>query len=342
MTKPLVSVLIDTYNHERYVEQAVVSAIEQDFPASDYEILVVDDGSTDRTAEIVRKFAPRVRLLSKTNGGQASAFNAAFPELRGEIVALLDGDDWFAPGKLTAAGQALEQEPNSAAAGHGYYEYYEETGETHICAPKARQFFSLATPELARLTASLWQFLWVGALTVRRKVLENVVPIPKSLVFCADAPIAWGAMAMGVTVLAEPLSYYRQHSANLHAVGARSSEKLRRRADMNERMFKEIEPMLVRMKVPADSLAASFYPEWVQVSRWRLRTFGGSRLETMRTEARSFRAQYAKPSLGYRLFKYAAVGAAASLLSPKQFYGLWEWYGRQNLAHFPEPFRRNG
>src|SRR5580704_17753013 len=49
MTKPILSVLIDTYNHERYIEQAVLSAIEQDFPASDYEIVVVDDGSTDRT-----------------------------------------------------------------------------------------------------------------------------------------------------------------------------------------------------------------------------------------------------------------------------------------------------
>src|ERR1700691_950785 len=99
--KPL-SVLIDTYNHERYIEQAVVSAIEQDFPASEYEIVVVDDGSTDRTPAIVRKFEPRVRLLRKKNGGQASAFNVALPDLCGEVIAFLDGDDWFAPGKLTA------------------------------------------------------------------------------------------------------------------------------------------------------------------------------------------------------------------------------------------------
>src|SRR6516225_6649559 len=106
---PLLTVLIDTYNHERYIEQAVISAIEQDFPSSAYEILVVDDGSTDRTPEIVSKFAPRVRLLQKKNGGQASAFNAAFPEIRGDIVAFLDCDDWFAPRKLTAVMHALEE-----------------------------------------------------------------------------------------------------------------------------------------------------------------------------------------------------------------------------------------
>src|SRR5579872_4503241 len=100
MSKPNVTVLIDTYNHERFIEETLVSVVEQDFPASETEILVVDDGSTDRTPEIVRKFEPRVRLLRKSNGGQASAFNAGIPEAKGEIIAFLDGDDWWAPGKL--------------------------------------------------------------------------------------------------------------------------------------------------------------------------------------------------------------------------------------------------
>jgi glycosyltransferase involved in cell wall biosynthesis len=95
LTRGFVSVLIDTYNHERFIEQAIVSVMEQDFPASDREIVVVDDGSTDRTAEILRKFEPRVRLLRKVNGGQASAFNAGIPECKGEIIAFLDGDDWW-------------------------------------------------------------------------------------------------------------------------------------------------------------------------------------------------------------------------------------------------------
>src|ERR1051325_2162678 len=93
--KRFASVLIDTYNHERFIEQAIVSVLEQDFPASEREILVVDDGSTDGTPEIVKKFEPQVRLLRKKNGGQASAFNAGIPECKGEIVAFLDGDDWW-------------------------------------------------------------------------------------------------------------------------------------------------------------------------------------------------------------------------------------------------------
>src|SRR5271157_3887389 len=107
MAKPFVSVLIDTYNHERFIEKAIVSVLEQDFPAAEREILVVDDGSIDRTPEIVRKFEPHVRLLREENGGQASAFNSGRPECKGEIVAFSDGDDWWAPKKLTSVVQAM-------------------------------------------------------------------------------------------------------------------------------------------------------------------------------------------------------------------------------------------
>jgi glycosyltransferase involved in cell wall biosynthesis len=109
MAKPFVSLLIDTYNHEKFIEQAIVSALEQDFPAADREIIVVDDGSSDRTPAVVRKFELHVRLLRKKNGGQASAFNAGIPECKGEIVSFIDGDDWWASHKLQLAVGELEK-----------------------------------------------------------------------------------------------------------------------------------------------------------------------------------------------------------------------------------------
>ena len=84
--KPTVTALVDTFNHERYIEQALVSVLEQGLSASELEIVVVDDGSTDRTPSIIQKFLPRVKYLRKKNGGQASAFNAAFPEISGQMV----------------------------------------------------------------------------------------------------------------------------------------------------------------------------------------------------------------------------------------------------------------
>jgi glycosyltransferase involved in cell wall biosynthesis len=118
-TTPLVTVLIDTYNHERFIEQALVSVLEQNFSAAEMEILVVDIGSTDRTPEIVRKFGARVRLLQKVNGGQASAFNAGIPEARGPIVAFLDGDEWWMHNKLTLVTQALNADPSVGIVGNG-------------------------------------------------------------------------------------------------------------------------------------------------------------------------------------------------------------------------------
>src|SRR5277367_2604006 len=117
--KPIVTILLDTYNHERFIEEAIVSVLEQDFPPGDMEFLVVDDGSTDRTPEIVGKFLPRVRLLRKKNGGQASAFNAGISEARGELTSFLDGEDWWAPDKLTRVTQIMHADSEVGMVGHG-------------------------------------------------------------------------------------------------------------------------------------------------------------------------------------------------------------------------------
>lgn len=119
MRKPFVSVLIGTYNHEWFIEHTIVSVLERDFPASDREIIAVDDGSTDRTQEIVRK----------KNGGQASAFNAGIPECKGEIVAFLDGDDWW------------------RASGHGHFNLRGEA-IVHTPTDATRTFFSSGTDAL--------------------------------------------------------------------------------------------------------------------------------------------------------------------------------------------------
>src|SRR5258708_36448003 len=107
--KPLITALVDTYNHERYIEQALVSVLEQGLSPAELEIVVVDDGSTDLTPSIIQKFAPRVKHVRKKNAGQASAFNAGFAEARGEIMAFLDGDDWCAREKLSAGAERLER-----------------------------------------------------------------------------------------------------------------------------------------------------------------------------------------------------------------------------------------
>ena len=75
MREPAVSVLITTYNHGRFVGEAIESLLSQDFPPDRFEIPVVDDGSTDDTQERVKKYGERIRYFYRPNGGQAAALN---------------------------------------------------------------------------------------------------------------------------------------------------------------------------------------------------------------------------------------------------------------------------
>lgn len=108
-----VSVIIPSYNRADDVQRAVRSVLVQSH--APLEILVVDDGSTDRTAEVVRAMPAPVRYLPKPNGGVSSARNQGMREARGDVVALLDSDDQWAPDWLGLAVAALEAHPEAAA-----------------------------------------------------------------------------------------------------------------------------------------------------------------------------------------------------------------------------------
>lgn len=91
---PKVSVIIPTYNREQYLSDAIDSVIEQTF--SDYEIIVVDDGSTDNTKEVLRKYNGKIRYFFQKNNGPSAARNMGLKQALGEYVAFLDSDDiWF-------------------------------------------------------------------------------------------------------------------------------------------------------------------------------------------------------------------------------------------------------
>lgn len=99
MQPGLVSVMMPAYNAAAYIEQAIRSVLAQTYP--DWEMLVVNDGSTDGTADVARQFTdPRIRLFDKENGGESTARNMALDHARGEFIAFLDADDAFEPTHL--------------------------------------------------------------------------------------------------------------------------------------------------------------------------------------------------------------------------------------------------
>lgn len=334
MTTPRISVLIDTYNHEHFIEEAIVSVLEQDFPAAETEILVVDDGSTDRTPEIVRRFQPRVRLLRKPNGGQASAFNFGTSVTTGEIVAFLDGDDWWAKAKLTAVVKAFERNPSVAAVGHGFYEVIGTGAPREMLIPGKTCIVGLSGIDAARLAEMSRGLLGTSRLAVRRKILDRIGPIPNELVFCADAPIMTLALALGgAIVLDEPLCYYRQHSRNLFLHGPDDTARLRRRFEILEFLLATLPRQLAELGIAADVVEAFFAKDRVDLERLQLHFGQGGRWKAFGAELRSFQALYKGASPGYGLFK-GVVGVCALLLPPRQFEQLRAWYARNNVWRF--------
>lgn len=114
---PKVSVIIPAYNVDRYLADALESLMAQ--TDQDFEALIVDDGSTDRTAAIAQQFCDRdarFQLLSKPNGGLSSARNFGIRRSQGEYIALLDGDDVYLPTKLAAHVATLDADPDIAVA----------------------------------------------------------------------------------------------------------------------------------------------------------------------------------------------------------------------------------
>lgn len=122
-----VSVLVRSFNNEATVAAALSSALNQDFPRREYEIIAVDDGSTDRTARQLQSFASSVSVQLEPHRGNIDAAYSALARVRGKYFALLDADDTYEPNFLSEMTRALEVKPDAAFA---YCDYYELSAQS--------------------------------------------------------------------------------------------------------------------------------------------------------------------------------------------------------------------
>lgn len=213
---PSASVLINAYNYRAYVAEAVRSALAQE-PAP-REVIVVDDGSTDGTAEMLaRDFAdrPTVRVIAQANAGQLAAIQAGVREAVGEVLFFLDADDTWAPGYLRAALEVFATRPvDHLFAGHVRSDGAEPKtlGET-----ASRQLGCRAGQAwlLRRFPMSM-----TSTLSMRRALARRFLPLPEVLWADwrtdADLALALGAALAGGCgyFLAGAHVNYRLHGAN--------------------------------------------------------------------------------------------------------------------------------
>ncbi|MEW5767211.1 MAG: glycosyltransferase [bacterium] len=140
---PKVSVVIPTYNAAAYLPEAIDSVLAQTF--QDYEIIVVDDGSTDNTREVLAPYQDRIRYIHQENAGPSPAKNKGIKEARGEFVAFLDADDIWLPEKLALQMEVFENDPevslvhaNVVRFGENWTELEEAQWQERIASPRRR------------------------------------------------------------------------------------------------------------------------------------------------------------------------------------------------------------
>jgi Glycosyl transferase family 2 len=341
MATPFVTALIDTYNHESFIADAIESVLAQDFPASEIEIIVVDDGSVDRTPDVVRKFAPRVRLLRKRNGGQASAFNAGIAESAGAITAFLDGDDWWVPAKLTAVANAFHSDEAVGVVGHGLTQVNPD-GSHRVETPREMLRFRVDSVGAARKFRLCRGFLGTSRMAFRKEVLRQIGTVPEELKFEADEYLfSLGPILSDVMILPEPLTFYRLHGGNLFQM-AKGDEGMRRKQRVLSALSAILREQLPQRGVSQD--VAKIIAECVQVEAelLRLGLENGFPWETLSVERKVIEIFLSDASPWQRLFSYMRL--APVLVMPSAAYYRWrrrlsslEFYRRLRERFMPYP-----
>ncbi len=120
-----VSTIIPAYNAERTIAQAIDSALSQDF--ENHEVVVVNDGSTDSTAAILKRYGNNIQVITQRNSGLSAARNAGVRRSTSDYLAFLDADDIWVPGKLKTMVSALERHPLASLV-FSEYSYLDRNG----------------------------------------------------------------------------------------------------------------------------------------------------------------------------------------------------------------------
>jgi len=216
MSRSRISVVIPLYNHEKYIETALESVLRQSVPAA--EIIVVDDGSTDASADKVRALAEKNKQIifwSQPNQGAPYTLNACIHRATGEFVSILNSDDIYCPTRLEECLKVIEQHPEVSAVA---------TGLTFIDADSAalsnpwyedgKSFYKQAQDlSLALINSNF--FVTTSNLFVRKALFEEIGYFaPLRYTHDLDFFLRLLAWSKGVHFFDQPLLHYRIHRAN--------------------------------------------------------------------------------------------------------------------------------
>ena len=210
---PLVTVVIPTFNRANFVRQAIESVLQQRF--QDYELIVVDDGSTDGTRAVIESLGPRVRYLYQSNQGAAAARNFGVRHARAPWIAFQDSDDLCAPDHLESLYGYVRDHPDCGMVfGNGtYLDGPQHNRNTIIPAKKSRHLEAtgvtlqdLFAKSIVRLQASI----------ILKSAYDAVGGMDDSLRICHDLDLFFRlSMRVPIKYLDRTVFFYRKHDSNI-------------------------------------------------------------------------------------------------------------------------------
>lgn len=166
MPKPRFSIIMPAYNDEEYIVQAIESVLNQTYQS--FELIVIDDGSTDSTSEALSRFRehPKVKIVCQKNGGTAAARNTGLRLASGEYIGFLDSDDFYTPDRLATIDNYLAENPDAqcVATNHAIWD------EEELSEPVVKD----ESGELAKHGLRLLQLPHFCTLTIQADVLNSL------------------------------------------------------------------------------------------------------------------------------------------------------------------------
>ena len=218
---PLVSILINNYNYGQFLKQAIDSAINQTY--ENIEIIVVDDGSTDSSREIIANYGDKVIPVFKKNGGQASAFNAGFANSQGDIICFLDADDVFISSKVAEMVNIFEQYKYI-----GWYFHTYKLVDTDLKMLN-KQIKNIGNSKICDIRNDLKRGKLNGKLPLsgivtsvlcyKRSLLEKILPMPEIIRITSDDYLKFTAFALSSGYCSQNnLTWQRIHDNNAYTL----------------------------------------------------------------------------------------------------------------------------
>ena len=201
--QPKVSIIVNNYNYARFVSEAIESALAQTYP--NVEVIVVDDGSTDNSREVIARYQDRVITVLKENGGQGSACNAGFAASSGDRVLFLDSDDLLEPG-------AMETVVREWRDGYSRIYFTQQIIDAKGVRLEGVVGGSIAPSPLVGPFASGSS---MSANVFSRAALEKAMPMPEAWRYTTDYYLNATSLLFGEAWrLGRPLGKYRVHGGN--------------------------------------------------------------------------------------------------------------------------------